>query len=272
MLKKQQQQQRKEPYPIGTHLKVKRSGGLYEHHGIYKGKGKVIHYWPKGSLFQKGGLNVRIQEGTMRDFIGESTKNDVRVVDHPTTKRSGTEIAREAEKSIGTGGYDLISNNCEHFANRMVTGDEIGTSQQVERAKTSLINGTIRLLESQQENRQYSIDDSQQIDPSSYYKRNLDNPSISGDEQKGENIGNTIGDDIFKYGVIPAVTVGTSYYAPEALPVLPLVEPILDKTVGAGLRKIGGLVGSLFEESKGTKSADTPVAIEDQPSVVEVET
>ena len=45
------QKQRLHNYPIGAHLIVKHFG--YSHHGIYAGKGRVIHYSGFAHLFKK---------------------------------------------------------------------------------------------------------------------------------------------------------------------------------------------------------------------------
>ena len=51
-------------------------------------------------------------------------------------KRNPKEIIDEAVKSIGEGGYNVISNNCEHFANRCVFGE--AKSEQVDSVKELL--------------------------------------------------------------------------------------------------------------------------------------
>ena len=48
-------------------------------------------------------------------------------------KRNPKEIIDAAIKCIGEGGYNLISNNCEHFANKCVFGE--AKSEQVDAVK-----------------------------------------------------------------------------------------------------------------------------------------
>lgn len=120
-------------YKKGDVLEVVR--GLYSHYGVYAGDGKVIHFTADDgsghsetdpnnadiietdlSVFQKGGhINVDNQE---------------------EAKYSRDEIVSRARALIGTqkGNYDLVTNNCEHFAKYCKTGSKI--SDQVDEVRT----------------------------------------------------------------------------------------------------------------------------------------
>lgn len=91
----------------GDHLQVSR--GIYMHHGIDRGDGWVIDFPPGGQ--------VRFVQ--MPDFARGAA---VQVVPHTGPKYLRHQIIRRAESRLGRGGWDLFSNNCEHFANWCVKG------------------------------------------------------------------------------------------------------------------------------------------------------
>lgn len=107
---------------FGDHIYVKR--GLYTHHGVDMGDGWVIHFSSADGT--KSGASIcwaRIEV-----FAGNAT---VRVQAYGI--RFGAEQAGERARSmLGQSGYDLFSNNCEHFATWCVTGEH--SSAQVEAA------------------------------------------------------------------------------------------------------------------------------------------
>ena len=105
------------PYAPGSHLVSSRFG--YTHHGIYVGNGEVVHYL--------------LDEGvTLTDLEEFSCGNAVRVRTHPGAPYSGEECARRALSRLGEDEYNLVFNNCEHFATWCATGKK--RSPQVERA------------------------------------------------------------------------------------------------------------------------------------------
>ena len=97
----------------GDHVKV--SLGVYEHHGIYSGEGTVIERTQDG-----------IREVPLDDF---SEGHYIEVVSHNDRKGKRKSVVKRARSHIGEGGYNLVFNNCEHFANEMVSGHS--TSGQV---------------------------------------------------------------------------------------------------------------------------------------------
>lgn len=91
----------------GDHIKVMRS--VYSHHGIYIGKGKVIHY-----------DDFIICMSTLEDF---ANGDDILFVDEPSPyKRS--EIVKRAKSRLGESKYNLVWNNCENFATWCRCGGE----------------------------------------------------------------------------------------------------------------------------------------------------
>ena len=117
---------------MGDHIRVKRMGGIYKHHGIYVSDNEVIHF-----------------TGTDDDSIMDSSKNRVISSDLNFFLKGGElevkeysdeefqdlyapdQIVAYARSCIGDGDYNVIFNNCEHFANVCTLGRF--RSHQVER-------------------------------------------------------------------------------------------------------------------------------------------
>lgn len=115
----------------GSHIRVKRMGGMYTHHGIYISQHEVIHFtgeeddnimdWSNNEVictdltrFLNGGvLEVKIYT--------EEEKVDLYPVE---------DIVSYARSCLGDKNYNLLFNNCEHFANICTLGRF--RSQQVE--------------------------------------------------------------------------------------------------------------------------------------------
>jgi len=98
------------------HLKVPRQHGLFLHHGIDLGDGSVAHYLEGRSILRS----------SLEDFSRGATVN---VVNHTQASPSGVTL-RRAMSRIGEQRYNLLFNNCEHFANWCKTGRH--RSSQVE--------------------------------------------------------------------------------------------------------------------------------------------
>lgn len=105
----------------GAHVVTHRRG--YDHHGIYLGNGRVIHY--SGRLRHPEGL---VEEVSMDEFCRgrplEEARRERRVFGRD-------EIVQRARSRLGEHGYRLLSNNCEHFCSWCVAGEN--RSEQVER-------------------------------------------------------------------------------------------------------------------------------------------
>ena len=117
---------------MGDHIRVKRMHGIYTHHGIYVSDNEVIHF-----------------TGTDDDSIMDSSKNRVISSDLNFFLKGGElevkeytdeefqdlyapdQIVAYARSCLGDDGYNLIFNNCEHFANVCTLGRF--RSHQVER-------------------------------------------------------------------------------------------------------------------------------------------
>ena len=110
----------------GDHVYVRRHG--YNHHGVEVNGGEVIHF--TGTPGNKRGAMIR--RTTMADFTGPSGKLCYR--------RYGQQLPADlaverAESKVGQSGYNLFSNNCEHFATWCV--HDRTSSAQVDGAKAT---------------------------------------------------------------------------------------------------------------------------------------
>lgn len=109
----------------GDHIRVNR--GFYWHHGIDCGDGTVIHL--AGEPAQMA--SAVVERVPLNDF---SLGGVVEIMMTPKAYAPDHVVAR-AESRVGTAGlpgfraYDLVNNNCEHFAHWCCAG--IGASQQV---------------------------------------------------------------------------------------------------------------------------------------------
>jgi hypothetical protein len=101
----------------GDHLKILR--GLYAHHAIYIGYGRVIHYW--GGKDDKSSSCVQIS--TLAEFVGDSGLSAMEIVEYARCFPASVVVAR-AQQQIGAAGWQALSNNCEHFARWCKTGEQ----------------------------------------------------------------------------------------------------------------------------------------------------
>ena len=90
------------------HLQVPRQHGLFLHHGIDLGDGTVAHYLEGREILRS----------SLDDF---SQGQPVSVVPHAQCSPQGVTL-RRAMGRIGEQNYNLLFNNCEHFANWCKTG------------------------------------------------------------------------------------------------------------------------------------------------------
>ena len=90
------------------HLQVPRRHGLFNHHGIDLGDGTVAHYLEGREILRS----------PVSDFsLGEV----VSVMDHADASPAGVTL-RRAMSRLGEQNYNLLFNNCEHFATWCKTG------------------------------------------------------------------------------------------------------------------------------------------------------
>ena len=108
-------QQQKKRFPLGSHLIVTHFG--YTHHGIYAGRGRVIHYSGFAHIFKKHPIEIT----SMEKF---SFGTPVKVQKYNQPKYSGRKVVRRMRSRMHENNYHLIINNCEHLCTWAITGVE----------------------------------------------------------------------------------------------------------------------------------------------------
>lgn len=103
-------------FSIGDHLVASRV--LYQHHGLYMGDNKVIHY-----------SNLECQMNTYKVCICSlasfSQGYNISKYPHPTRKYDGKTSIKRAISRLGEREYNLLFNNCEHFIMWCIEGDNV---------------------------------------------------------------------------------------------------------------------------------------------------
>ena len=117
----------------GDHIYVKRKGHFYSHHGIYAGKGMVLHF--KGAVREKKDPSVIISD--MATFLNNGK------LQRRSYKRRlpPAETLQMAHAHLAQKGYSLVFNNCEHFATYCATGKKKST--QVHRVIGSMATAAL---------------------------------------------------------------------------------------------------------------------------------
>lgn len=118
----------------GTQLIIRCRG--YQHHGIYAGDRRVVHY--AGRVRYPQGL---IEEVSLTEFIDGCSLS---LGHSPDNWTCGGVIVRRARSRLGERRYDIFRNNCEHFCNWCRAGEQ--RSEQIESLRWPL-RIVIRTLE-----------------------------------------------------------------------------------------------------------------------------
>ena len=112
----------------GDHLVTKRLG--YTHHGIYLGRGKVIHYSGLASGLRAGPVEITSLDNFSQGKHTYVQSHENRVFCHKqTVKRARARLTEDK--------YNLLINNCEHFINWCIYGK--ARSEQVSHAALYLV-------------------------------------------------------------------------------------------------------------------------------------
>lgn len=115
-------------YP-GAHIRVKIKN--YYHHGIYIGNDEVVQFGHPFNV-NEDPKNVLVIRSPIEDFAGPA--NFIEVYQYSKKelklKNKDEDIIKIALSHLGEGGYNILENNCEHFANRCVFNK--AKSEQVE--------------------------------------------------------------------------------------------------------------------------------------------
>ena len=115
-------------YP-GAHIRVKIKN--YYHHGIYIGNDEVVQFGHPFNV-NEDPKKVLVIRSPIEDFAGPA--NFIEVYQYSKKelklKNKDEDIIKIALSHLGEGGYNILENNCEHFANRCVFNK--AKSEQVE--------------------------------------------------------------------------------------------------------------------------------------------
>lgn len=107
----------------GDHIYVVR-GGVYAHHGLDVGEGFAVHWnSPDGSK-----RSATVRRTPIRDF----SNGGIVCIRRYGMRDSADDAVARAESMLGRAGYDLVFDNCEHFATWCATG--VHSSEQIETA------------------------------------------------------------------------------------------------------------------------------------------
>ena len=106
--------------PIGSHLVSSRNG--YEHHGIYVGNGRVVHYAGFAGSAHRG----PVEEVEIQRF---AAGHPLSIRATPAARYIGEEAVCRARSRLGENRYRLLTNNCEHFCAWVLLGES--RSEQV---------------------------------------------------------------------------------------------------------------------------------------------
>ncbi|ANF81688.1 phosphatidylcholine--retinol O-acyltransferase [Acinetobacter sp. NCu2D-2] len=101
----------------------------YTHHGIYAGRGRVIHYSGFAHFFKKHPIEIT----SIEKF---SNGKPIHVQHYDTPKYKGRKVVRRMRSRMHENNYHLIINNCEHLCTWAITGVE--SSPQVIRMMNRL--------------------------------------------------------------------------------------------------------------------------------------
>lgn len=118
-----------EPEP-GAQIRVDR--GTYFHHGIYIGDRRVIAFGEGDVKKDIDAVGNRVEEVSLSDFL---RKGLLQVRSYSLTERlllnKPQKIMETAKSLLGSGDYDLLKNNCEHFSNFCAFGVRYSASDKV---------------------------------------------------------------------------------------------------------------------------------------------
>lgn len=96
---------------------------FYHHYGIFKNENEVIQFGLPNDV-SRPAKEVKVLKSDIYAFLSGS-EVEVGFPDKAEIKkmRSPEDIVSLAESRIGEGGYDILHNNCEHFANECAFGE-----------------------------------------------------------------------------------------------------------------------------------------------------
>lgn len=123
--------------PLGSVIYAKRT--LYRHYGVYVGDGRVVHFAAKKG-FETDAENAFIQMTSLDEF---AKGDEIEVEPDYEGALGGKETAERAMACVGEGKgeYNLVFNNCEHFANWCKYGEKSSSQVRTAVAATAVAVG-----------------------------------------------------------------------------------------------------------------------------------
>lgn len=107
----------------GDHIRVRRLGGLYYHHGIYVSDGEVIAFAGDDDYNPVDWWDTEIRATTYDEFRqGGVVEVRQYTEEEQAALCSVDETIAFARACLGNKKYDLLFHNCEHFANACKLG------------------------------------------------------------------------------------------------------------------------------------------------------
>ena len=113
---------RSDDIPVGAHIVTPRFG--YEHHGIYVGGGRVVHYAGLSRTLRGG----PVEEVDLDAFLGG---RELRIQPSSWARFAPAAVVERARSRVGENRYRVTTNNCEHFCSWCLSGHS--RSEQVDR-------------------------------------------------------------------------------------------------------------------------------------------
>jgi hypothetical protein len=111
--------------PLAAHLVTPRRG--YTHHGLYVGRGRIIHYPGLIGSFRRRAVEVV----------------SLRTDSNPRFDRE--DVVSRARSRLGENRYHIIRNNCEHFCEWCLSG--VSRSRQLESLLVRLGAAAIAIMD-----------------------------------------------------------------------------------------------------------------------------
>ena len=115
---------------------------LYSHYGIYTGHNKVIHFRHEDS---PGHKKASIEQTSFLTFSKGDPVYICQFLEQADSFYSPHETIKRAKSRLGKTGYNVITNNCEHFALWCKTGQH--ESKQVENICTTVFGSRFEIDE-----------------------------------------------------------------------------------------------------------------------------
>ena len=128
----------------GSHIRVKYD--KYYHHGIYMGNNEIVHFFGDDE-FDIYSKNLTIKK-TIFDLFKNNKEAELKIYNEYESSLllPKEEILKNATNLIGRKDYDILFNNCEHFAYFCTFGKRKSYYQQLITEKSKNIKRNDGLL------------------------------------------------------------------------------------------------------------------------------